>query len=227
MRSMILAGAAVALAVTAGAAAADTRICEATVRGPAGEHTVWLLMEDGAFAYGDALWAPPRQAARANIEFPRIELHYAVRDFDSGARSPLQYVMVTHAVRPTQTRARTAEVALGPYTGELEYQPWDFFAQVRDPANTGLRNSNAIAGEMVFRSPQALRNAQEAFQLETVVVTDAGERLAHGVFNLTTRPALDALMDRAFQAARRKADDPGRHCRLPRQQELEGGVRTR
>lgn len=218
MKIKVLSLAAGAWAALAAAAAADTRYCEATLRGPAGEHTVSLRLEDGVIVDGDALWAPPREAARANIEFPRIELHYDVTDFQTGARSPLRYVMVIHAVRPTQTRARTAEVTFGPYTGEMERQDWGFFERVRDPDNTRLRNSNAIAGGVGFASAASLRAAREAMQLETAVITDAGENLAAGVFNLTTRPALDALLDRAFTAARASADNP-RSCRAPREHE--------
>lgn len=219
MRSFLLAAATLALALSAGRAAAEVRICEATLRGPAGEHTVTLRLEDGVFVEGEAAWAPPRQNARANVEFPRLELRYEVLDFETGARSPLRYLMVIHAVRPTLTRARTAQVALGPYAGEVERREWGFFAQVRDPANRGMRNSDAIAGEIPFSSRASLEAAQTAAQMETYVLTDLNERLVDGVFNLTARPALDALLDRAFQTARQAANNPRRDCRELRHHE--------
>ena len=227
MNIAIAAGAAAAALLAAGAAAAETRICEATLSGPAGEHTVRLELEDGAIVEGVATWAPPREAARARIEFPRLELRHDITDFETGARAPLRYVTVIHAVRPTQTRARTADVVLGPYTGEPDRVAWDFFARVRDPANTGLRDSEAIAGEIFFTSPQSLRTAREALQIETAVITGDNERLANGVFNLTTRPAMDALFDRAFEVARGHARNPGRECRTLRHDERQREARTR
>ena len=219
MKPLISALAAGAVLLCALPAQADIRVCESTLRGPAGEHTVYLEVHDGQVAYGDAVWAPPRQNARANIEFPRIELNYRITDFETGARTSLRYVTVIHAVRMTRTRAVTAEVTLAPYTQDGERRDWPFFARARDPENTGLRNSDTIAGTIHFTSPSALEIAMTAPQIETAVITNENENLASGVFLMTHRPALGQLFDHVFQQARGMARNPGRDCRALRHDE--------
>lgn len=200
-------------------AQADIRICESTLRGPAGEHTVYLEVENGEVIFGEAVWAPPRQNARANVEFPRIELNYGINDYRTGARTSLRYITVIHAVRMTRTRATTAEVTLAPYTQDGERNDWPFFARARDPENTGLRNSDTIAGTVHFTSPAALEIALTAPQVETAVITDQNESLASGVFLMVHRPALGQLFDHVFAQARGMADNAGRECRSLRHDE--------
>lgn len=219
MRFCLSGAAAAALVLCGLPAQAEVRICESTLRGPAGEHTIYLEVHDGEVVYGDAIWAPPRQNARANVEFPRIELNYGITDLRTGARTSLRYVTVIHAVRMTRTRASTAEVTLAPYTQDGERRDWPFFARARDAENTGLRNSDAIAGTVHFTSPGALETALTAPQVETAVITDQNERLASGVFLMVHRPALDQLFNHVFQQARAMADDPGRACRALRHDE--------
>jgi hypothetical protein len=218
MKAVILT-AAVAIALTAQPAQAEIRICESTLRGPAGEHTVYLEVQDGRVIYGDALWAPPRQNARANVEFPRIELNYGITDYETGARTSLRYITVIHAVRMTGTRAATAEVTFTPYTEDGERRDWPFFARARDGENTGLRNSDAIAGTIHFTSPSALEIALTAPQIETSVITNENENLATGVFLMVHRPALGQLFDHVFQQARGMARNAGRDCRALRYDE--------
>lgn len=219
MKALISTGAVAVALFAALPSQAQIRICESTLRGPAGEHTVYLEVADGRVVYGDAVWAPPRQNARANIEFPRIELNYGITDYETGALTPLRYVTVIHAVRMTRTRATTAEVSLAPYTLAGERRDWPFFARARDPENTGLRNSDTIAGTVHFTSPSALEIALTAPQLETSVITNENENLATGVFLMTHRPALGALFDHVFQQARGMARNPGRDCRALRHDE--------
>lgn len=210
---------AAAVILAAGSAQADVRICETTLTGPAGQHTIYIEMDGSQMVYGEAIWAPPRQNARANIDFPRIELNYGITDETTGARTSLRYVVVSQGVRTTGTRAVSAEVTLSPYTQEGERRDWPFFARARDPANTRIRNSDAIAGQVVFSSPAALSMAQTAPQLETAVITNLDERLASGVFLMTHRPALDALFDHAFNQLRPALSEPARRCRSPRHDE--------
>lgn len=205
--------------LAASPALADMRVCETTIRGPAGEHTVRLEVEDGTVIYGDAIWAPPRQNARANIEFPRIELNYGITDFETGERTSLRYVEVIHAVRLTQTRSDSAEVTFGPYTQPGERRDWPFFAAARDAENRGLRNADVIGGNVFFNSREAIEAAQTAPQLETRVVTNLNEELVSGVFLMTHRPALDAMLNHAFGQVRQAANDPRRNCRAPRHDE--------
>lgn len=219
MKSLLPIAVAAATLVCALPAHADVRVCESTLRGPAGEHTIHLEVEDGQVIYGDAIWAPPRQNARANVEFPRIELNYGITDFETGARTSLRWVTVIHAVRMTSTRATTAEVTFAPYTQDGERRDWPFFARARDAENTGLRNSDAIAGTIHFTSPTALETALTAPQIETAVITDQRESLANGIFLMTHRPALGALFDHVFQQARTMARNPGRDCRALRHDE--------
>lgn len=197
----------------AGPALADIRVCEATLSGPAGEHIIYLEVDGREVVFGEAVWAPPRQNARAGIEFPRLELNYGITDFDTGERTPLRYVEIYHALRMTQTRADTAEVTFGPFSQPGERRDWPFFAMARDPSNTGVRNSDVIGGNVFFSSRSALEAAQTAPQLETRVVTNLDEELASGVFLMVHRPALDAMFNHAFQQARQAAENPGRHCR--------------
>ncbi|MBN8552347.1 MAG: hypothetical protein J0L52_05575 [Caulobacterales bacterium] len=213
MKLISLTAAAVLMTATATAAQAQIRVCETTLRGPAGEHQIYIEMDGDRMVFGEAVWAPPRQNARANIEFPRIELNYGIRDLETGARSPLRYVTVIHAVRMTNTRSTSAEVTLAPYRQAGEQRDWPFFARARDGGNTRLRNSSVIAGTIHFTSADALEMALTAPQLETSVVTNLGENLANGVFLMTHRPALDALFDHVFQQTRNKARNPGRECR--------------
>ena len=219
MKALIVVAAAGAALVCALPAQAEVRICESTLRGPAGEHTVYLEVEDGRVIYGDAVWAPPRQNARANVEFPRIELNYGITNYDTGARTSLRYVTVIHAIRMTGTRAATAEVTFTPYTQEGERRDWPFFARARDAENTGLRNSDAIAGTIHFTSPTALEIAMTAPQIETSVITNDNENLASGIFLMVHRPALGQLFDHVFQQARGMANNPGRDCRSLRHDE--------
>lgn len=219
MKRLIVTVAASAAVLAATPAQADIRICESTLRGPAGEHTIYLEVEDGRVIYGDAIWAPPRQNARANVEFPRIELNYRITDYETGARTSLRYITVIHAVRMTGTRAATAEVTFAPYTEDGERQDWPFFARARDGENTGLRNSGAIAGTIHFTSPAALETALTAPQIETSVITDENENLASGVFLMVHRPALGQLFDHVFQLARGMARNPDRECRALRYDE--------
>lgn len=214
--STAVAGAAMLAAIPA---QAEIRICESTLRGPAGEHTIYLEVEGGQVIYGDAVWAPPRQNARANVEFPRIELNYGITDYETGARTSLRYITVIHAIRMTTTRAATAEVTFTPYTQDGERRDWPFFARARDAENNGLRNSSAIAGTVHFTSPSALEIAMTAPQIETSVITDQNENLASGVFLMTHRPALGQLFDHVFAQARGMARNPGRDCRALRHDE--------
>lgn len=219
MKALFFAAAFGVAALAALPSHAEIRICESTLRGPAGEHTVYLEVEDGQVIYGDAVWAPPRQNARANIEFPRIELNYGISDFQTGARTSLRYVTVIHAVRMGRTRSTSAEVTLAPYTVQGERRDWPFFARARDPENTGLRNSDTIAGTIHFTSPAALEIALTAPQIETSVITNDNENLATGVFLMVHRPALGQLFDHVFQQARGMANNPGRECRSLRHDE--------
>lgn len=216
MRTLLVAA---ALAATAVSAHAEIRVCESTLRGPAGEHTVHLEVQDGEIIYGDAVWAPPRQNARANIEFPRIELNYGIADFDTGERTPLRYVTVIHAVRMTRTRATSAEVSLAPYTQAGERRDWPFFAAARDVENRGLRNSDAIAGTVHFTSRTALETALTAPQIETAVITNQNERLASGIFLMVHRAALDDLFNHVYRQARDAARGSGHGCRALRHDE--------
>ncbi len=219
MKALLCAAAFGVAALAALPAQAQIRVCESTLRGPAGEHTVHLELENGQVVYGDAIWAPPRQNARANVEFPRIELNYGITDFQTGARTSLRYITVIHAVRMTSTRASSAEVTFAPYTQDGERRDWPFFAAARDAENRGMRNSSAIAGTVHFTSPAALEMAMTAPQLETSVVTDQNENLASGVFLMVHRPALGQLFDHVFQQALTMSRNPGRDCRSLRHDE--------
>lgn len=215
-RLAILAAAAAAL--TATPAMAEIRVCETTLRGPAGEHTIRVEVEDGRIIYGDAVWAPPRQGARANVEFPRLELNYGITDFETGALTPLRYVTVLHAVRMTRTTADTAEVTLAPYTQPGAVRDWPFFARARNAEDTRYRNSERIGGSVHFMTPEALQIAQTAPQIETSVVNNLNEQMANGVFLMVHRVAADALFDRAFQDLSDELANPSR-CRLLRHDE--------
>lgn len=217
MRTLILAT--IALVATATAAHADIRICEISLRGPAGQHEIYIEMQDGQMTYGEAVWAPPRQNARANVEFPRIELNYGIQDITTGSRTSLRYIHVIHGVRMDQVRGRTAEISLAPYGQPGESRPWSGFAQARDPNNLRSRNSDGLGGGVGFSSSTALGFAQSAPQLETRAVTDLGEVMSTGVFLMVHRPALDALFDHAFQQLRPSLEDPQRQCRSPRYDE--------
>lgn len=218
MKPLISALAAAAALFCALPAQADIRVCETTLRGPAGEHTIRVEMEDGAIIYGEAVWAPPRQNAIANVEFPRLELNYAITNFDTGTRSTLRFVTVIHAARMTETRANTAEVTLSPYGGEMLTREWPFFARARDPEDTRFRNAERIGGSVHFFESEALEIALTAPQIETSVVTEHNERLATGVFLMVHRPALDAMFDHAFQQVRPRLAN-GRGCRALRHDE--------
>lgn len=205
--------------VAPGAALADIRVCEATLRGPAGEHIIRVEVQDGQVVYGGATWAPPRQNARANVDFPRLELVYPITDFETGARAPLQYISVTHSVRMTETRADTAQVTFAPYQQDGVSQDWPFFARARNAEDTRFRNSERIGGNVLFSSETARQIALTAPQIETTVVSNLNEGMSSGVFLLVHRPALDALFDRAFQEVRSDLRNPSRECRALRHDE--------
>lgn len=198
---------------------AEIRVCETALRGPAGEHSIRVEVEDGQIIYGGATWSPPRQNARPNVEFPRLELVYAITDFDTGARSPLQYISITHAARMTQTRADTALVTISPYQQDGISRDWPFFARARNAEDRRFRNSDAIGGNVILASEEARQIALTAPQMESNVITNLGERLSSGVFLLIHRPALDALFDRAYQDIRSDLRNPSRECRTLRHDE--------
>lgn len=214
MKPVTMAMAALGLALTAGAAAADTRICEGILRGPAGEHTVQLLMEDGEFVRGLAFWAPPNQTAVRGGALPLMRLYYRVQDFGSGARGPLMHVQLIHAARISDSRATSAHVDIRRYgeTEPAEVLEWRGFAEAR--ANSRRDDLVSMASSVGFGSPTALELIETAPQVESRAITDRNELISSGVWNLTYRVALDALFDRAFQEARQDAMNP-RRCRTP------------
>lgn len=210
MRILALALAALSMmaAISAPAHAQQQRVCEGVVRGPAGEHIMQILLEDGQPVSGLATWRPPNQTALRGRALPMINMYYHITDLATGARGPLFYVHVIHAARVGDSQATSAEVRIRRY-GETEWMArrnWQSFADARrDAARDYIYN---MAGSVGFGSPAELNLFSTAAQVESHAVTDTNTRISAGIWNLSYRPALDALFDRAFQETRRRVSHP-------------------
>lgn len=211
MKKLFFAALAAAMLI-ASPALATRRVCEAVLRGPAGEHVIQILMEDEQRVAGWAIWKPPLEGPQRAL--PGLHLHYRLTDLNTGARSPLLYAEVFHIARISDSRASTATVGIGPYGGEeLERRDWTSFAQSR--ARAERDDIDALAGGTGFSSRQVLDLVQNAPQIRSAAITDRNEMISEGVWNLTTRVALDPLFARAFSVASAHAENPRRHCRAP------------
>ncbi|MBN8552348.1 MAG: hypothetical protein J0L52_05580 [Caulobacterales bacterium] len=178
------------------------------MRGPAGEHIIQILLEDGQPMFGLATWRPPNQTAVRGRALPMVAMYYGVRDLETGERGPLFYVHVIHAARIADSNATSAEVRIRRYgeTEWLERRDWASFADARnDAARDSIFN---LAGSVGFGSSAALDMFSTAPQVESHAVTDRNVRVSSGIWNLTYRVVLDALFDRAFREARRRASHP-------------------
>ena len=199
---------AAALVALAGPAMAQQRVCEGVMRGPAGEHIIQVLLEDGQPVTGLATWRPPNQTAVRGRALPMIAMYYRILDLDTGARGPLFYVHVIHAARITDSRATTADVRIRRYgdTDWTETRDWASFADARrDAERDDIYN---MAGSVGFGSPAALELFGTAPQVESRAVTNENVRISDGIWNLSYRVALDPLFDRVYQEVRRRLSNP-------------------
>jgi hypothetical protein len=210
MRNLALALAALSMtvAISVPARAQDLRVCEGVMRGPAGEHIIQILLEDGQPIGGLATWRPPNQTAVRGRALPMINMYYRMLDLETGRRGPLFYVHVIHTARIGDSSATSAEVRIRRFgdTEWLEQQNWQSFADARQ--NAVRDDIDSLAGSVGFNSPAALELFSTAAQIESHAVTDTNTRISAGIWNLSYRPALDALFDRAFQEARRRVSHP-------------------
>ncbi|WP_029087019.1 hypothetical protein [Brevundimonas aveniformis] len=195
---------AVTLLIAGPTVAQQQRICEGAVRGPAGEHIFQILLENAEPVYAMAMWRPPNQTALAGSPLPMVVLYYRVHDIQTGAHGPLFYAHVIHAARISESRATSAEVRIRQYgqTEWLERQDWTSFAEAR--RNDGY----SIAGSVSFNSPAALELFSTAPQVESRAITNDNVRISSGIWNLTGRIALDALLERAHAEAVRRMSNP-------------------
>ena len=196
------------IAFASSAAAQQQRVCEGVMRGPAGEHLVQILLEDGQPVTGLATWRPPNQTAVRGNALPMLAMYYRILDLETGQRGPLFYVHVIHSARISDSRAVSAEVRIRRYGEDdwLESRDWASFAEVRaDAERDGMYN---MAGSVGFGSPAALELFAVAPQVESHAVTNEGVRVSAGIWNLSYRVALDPLFDRAHQEARRRLENP-------------------
>lgn len=202
--------------VTAMAAPANAehRICEGLLRGPAGEHSIRYLLEDGEIVRGLATWSPPNQTARQGGALPRMILYYRISDLETGARGPLMFVHMMHAARVSDTSATSATVGIRRYGEDawLERREWAYFASAVE--NSRRDDLESMASTTGFGSAEALELFMTAPQVESNAVTNEGVQVSSGVWNLSYRTALDALFDRAFQEVRRRLQSRS-ECRRP------------
>jgi len=192
--------AAIIIASATASQAQDRRICEGALRGPAGEHVVQILLEDGEPVYGMATWRPPNQTAVSGNRLPMMVLYYRLLDLQTGEHGPLYFVHVIHAARMEGLRSTSAEVRIRRYgtTEWFERRDWPTFASARE------EDYAMFARSVSFNSTEALEFFSTVPQVESHAVTDDNVRISAGIWNLTYRVALDPLLSRAHAEALRR-----------------------
>ncbi len=195
--------------LTSPAHAQQRRICEGTIRGPAGEHIVQILLEDREPVYALAMWRPPNQTAISGNPLPMIVMYYRVLNIPSGERGPLYFVHVIHAARMNGLQGTSAEVRIRRYgeTAWFARQDWPTFAEAQE------EDYDSFIRSVGFNSPEVLELFSVAPQVESHAVTDDNVRVSAGIWNLSYRTALDALFDRAHAEALRRASHPSESIR--------------